>query len=123
MPALRVPAIDPTGAGDVFVAALMAGTLARTGRCCSGSGSPTSPPRCRCATSAARWPPRAGPTSSRLVGRPRPAAAALLRDYAFLEDVLAGVEHRMFARAVPTIGFDSGTHDHSRHGPRPGHVA
>jgi hypothetical protein len=25
----------------------------------------------------------------------------------------------MFGRAVPTIGFHSGTHDHSRHGPRP----
>ena len=41
------------------------------------------------------------------------------RDYAFLEDLLGEADHRMFGRAVPTIGFHTGSHDHSRHGPRP----
>lgn len=121
VPGLRVPAIDPTGAGDVFLAALMAGTL-----------------RDWPLLQRIRFANLAAALSVRDVGGALAApgwadvcdwwadldrGSRLLRDYAFLEDVLAGVEHRMFARAVPTIGFDSGTHDHSRHGPRPGHVA
>lgn len=121
VPGLRVPAIDPTGAGDVFLAALMAGTL-----------------RDWPLLQRIRFANLAAALSVRDVGGALAApgwadvcdwwadldrGSRLLRDYAFLEDVLGEVEHRMFARAVPTIGFDAGTHDHSRHGPRPGHVA
>ncbi len=121
VPGLRVPAIDPTGAGDVFLAALMAGTL-----------------RDWPLLQRIRFANLAAALSVRDVGGALAApgwadvcdwwtdldqSSRLLRDYAFLEDVLAAVEHRMFARAVPTIGFDSGTHDHSRHGPRPAHAA
>ncbi len=121
VPGLRVPAVDPTGAGDVFLAALMAGTL-----------------RDWPLLQRIRFANLAAALSVRDVGGALAApgwadvcdwwtdldrGSRLLRDYAFLEDVLAGVEHRMFGRAVPTIGFDSGAHDHSRHGPRPGHAA
>ncbi len=121
VPGLRVPAIDPTGAGDVFLAALMAGTLRDWGL-----------------TQRIRFANLAAALSVRDVGGALAAPgwadvcdwwtdldpdSRLARDYGFLGEVLAGVEHRMFARAVPTIGFDSGTHDHSRHGPRPGHVS
>jgi sugar/nucleoside kinase (ribokinase family) len=119
VPGLRVPAVDPTGAGDVFLAALIVGTLhdwpllqrIRFANLAAGlsvrdlSGALASPgwaDVCDWWTEVDR--------SSRVA-----------RDYAFLEDVLATVEHRMFARAVPTIGFAGGSHDHdsSRHGPRP----
>ena len=121
VPGLRVPAIDPTGAGDVFLAALVAGTL-----------------RDWPLQQRIRFANLAAALSVRDVGGALAApgwadvcdwwadldrGSRLLRDYAFLDEVLGGVEHRMFARAVPTIGFDSGIHDHSRHGPRPGHVA
>ncbi|QIK68170.1 hypothetical protein G7072_19135 [Nocardioides sp. HDW12B] len=119
VPGLRVPAVDPTGAGDVFLAALMAGTL-----------------RDWPLLQRIRFANLAAALSVRDVGGALAApgwgdvcdwftdldpTSRLARDYGFLEEVLAGVEHRMFARAVPTIGFDSGTHDHSRHGPRPAH--
>jgi sugar/nucleoside kinase (ribokinase family) len=121
IPGLRVPAIDPTGAGDVFLAALMAGTL-----------------RDWPLQQRIRFANLAAALSVRDVGGALAApgwadvcdwwtdldqGSRLVRDYAFLEEVLAGVEHRMYARAVPTIGFESGSHDHSRHGPRPGHQA
>jgi hypothetical protein len=43
------------------------------------------------------------------------------RDYGFLEELLPVHEHRVHARAVPTIGFTATPHDHGRHGPRPTH--
>jgi len=117
VPGLQVPAIDPTGAGDVFLAALMAGTL---------RGWPLQQ-RVRFANLTAAL-------SVRDLGGALAAPgwadvcdwwteldhdSHLVRDYGFIEGLLGEVEHRMFARAVPTIGFDTGTHDHSRHGPRP----
>ncbi len=117
VPGLRVPAVDPTGAGDVFLAALMTGTLREW----------PLQQRIRFANLAAAL-------SVRDVGGALAAPgwadvcdwwtdldrdSRLVRDYAFLDEVLAQVEHRMFARAVPTIGFAGGTHDHFRHGPRP----
>ncbi len=120
VPGLHVPAIDPTGAGDVFLAALMAGTL-----------------RDWPLQQRIRFANLAAALSVRDVGGALAApgwadvcdwwtdldrSSRLVRDYGFLEGVLAGVEHRMFARAVPTIGFDAGSHDHPRHGPRPGHA-
>ena len=51
-------------------------------------------------------------------------ASRLARDYALPRGACSpGWSTACSRRAVPTIGFDSGTHDHSRHGPRPGHVA
>lgn len=117
VPGLQVPAVDPTGAGDVFLAALMTATLREW----------PLPQRIRFANLAAAL-------SVRDVGGALAApgwadicdwwtdldpAGDLAGEYAFVEEVLARVEHRMFARAVPTIGFDAGSHDHSRHGPRP----
>lgn len=121
VPGLRVPAVDPTGAGDVFLAALMAGTLRGWSLL----------RRIRFANLAAALSVRdvggalAAPGWADVCDwwTDLPRDGRLVRDYAFLEEVLAGVEHRMFARAVPTIGFASGTHDHSRHGPRPEHRA
>jgi bifunctional ADP-heptose synthase (sugar kinase/adenylyltransferase) len=112
-----VTAIDPTGAGDVFLAALVAGTL---------RGWPLQQ-RVRFANLTAALSVRdlggalAAPGWADVcdwwVSVDRDSRFA--RDYAFLEGLLADVEHRMFGRAVPTIGFDSGSHDHARHGPRP----
>ncbi len=117
VPGLRVPAVDPTGAGDVFLAALMAGTLREW----------PLPQRVRFANLAAALSVRdlggalAAPGWADVCDWWTGLAqdSRLVRDYAFLEGVLGDVEHRMFARAVPTIGFDTGSHDHSPHGPRP----
>lgn len=119
VPGLKVPAVDPTGAGDVFLAALIAGTL-RGWRLLQ---------RIRFANLAAALSVR---DLSGALASPGWAdvcdwwtdlerGSHLARDYAFLESVLETVEHRMFARAVPTIGFAGGHHDHdsARHGPRP----
>ncbi|UPK74493.1 PfkB family carbohydrate kinase [Nocardioidaceae bacterium SCSIO 66511] len=117
VPGLSVPALDPTGAGDVFLASLMHGTLA--------GWSLTQ--RLRFANLGAALSVRdfGGALASPGWGdvcdwwteakeQPR-----LARDYGFLEDVLATVEHRVFERAVPTVGFHYSTEEHGRHGPRP----
>lgn len=118
VPGLKVPAVDPTGAGDVFLAALITGTLR--------DWSLTQ--RVRFANLAAALSVR---DLSGALASPGWADVCdwwtdidhdsrIARDYAFLDEVLATVEHRMFARAIPTIGFAGGRHDHaSRHGPRP----
>ncbi|CAM5621413.1 carbohydrate kinase [Streptomyces badius] len=62
VPAIEVEALDPTGAGDVFVAGFVTGTLADGGSP-TGSPSPGSPPPSRSRSSAARSPPPAGPRS------------------------------------------------------------
>ncbi len=118
VPGLRVPAVDPTGAGDVFLAALIVGTLRewpllqriRFANLAAGlsvldlSGALASP----------GW----ADVCDWFTDLDRDSRAA--RDYAFLEEVLGTVEHRMFGRAVPTIGFaDHHHHDSTRHGPRP----
>lgn len=117
VPGLQVPAIDPTGAGDVFLAALVAGTLRDW----------PLQQRIRFANLAAALSVQdlggalAGPGWADVCDwwSEVERGSRLARDYSFLEDLLATVEHRMFARAVPTIGFDTASHDHSRHGPRP----
>jgi sugar/nucleoside kinase (ribokinase family) len=117
VPGLHVPAIDPTGAGDVFLAALVVGTLREW----------PLQQRVRFANLAAALSVRdlggalAAPGWADVCDwwTALDPGSRAVRDYAFLEGVLAEVEHRMFGRAVPTIGFDSGTHDHARHGPRP----
>ncbi|CAA9334689.1 MAG: putative carbohydrate kinase [uncultured Nocardioidaceae bacterium] len=119
VPGLPSQAIDPTGAGDVFLAALVLGTLQE-------------------------WPLQQRVRFANLVAalsvRDLGGALAapgwadvcdwwsdvdpgsrLARDYAFLEELLPTQEHRVFARAVPTIGFTAASHDHARHGPRPTH--
>ena len=53
VPSVKVAAIDPTGAGDVFVAPSWPAAC-WTGRSSSGYGWPASPPRCRSARSAER---------------------------------------------------------------------
>ena len=65
VPAVPVEVLDPTGAGDVFLSALMVGTAAATGRCSSGSGSPTCARASPSATSVARSPRPAGVRSRR----------------------------------------------------------
>lgn len=121
VPGLQVPAVDPTGAGDVFLAALITGTL-----------------RDWPLQQRIRFANLAAALSVRDLGGALAAPGwatvcdwwtdldphgRIARDYAFIGEVLDTVEHRMFGRAVPTIGFESGSHDHTRHGPRPmGHT-
>ena len=62
VPALRSPALDPTGAGDVFAAGIVLGTLARLAAA-HRLAFAISARRCPCSSSAARWPRRAGATS------------------------------------------------------------
>jgi len=117
VPGLPVPAIDPTGAGDVFLAAMVAGTLRRW----------PLQQRVRFANLAAALSVRdlggalAAPGWADVCDwwTSLDQTSRFARDYAFLEELLAEADHRMFGREVPTIGFHSGTHDHSRHGPRP----
>jgi sugar/nucleoside kinase (ribokinase family) len=114
-PALSVPALDPTGAGDVFLAALVAGTLRewpilqrlRFANLCAAlsvrdfGGALAAPGW----AAICDWWEAVEPGSW------------LARDYAFLEDVLGTVEHRTYGRAVATIGFVGTRHDHPRHDP------
>jgi len=117
VPGLPVPAIDPTGAGDVFLAAMVAGTL---------RGWPLQQ-RVRFANLAAALSVRdlggalAAPGWADVCDwwTSLDQHSRFARDYGFLEDLLGEADHRMFGRAVPTIGFHTGSHDHSRHGPRP----
>ena len=121
VPGLPSPAIDPTGAGDVFLAALVLGTL---------SGWPLLQ-RIRFANLAAALSVRdlggalAAPGWADICDwwSDVDPGSRLARDYGFLEDLLPAHEHRVFARALPTIGFTATPHDHSRHGPRPTHRA
>ncbi|MFY0407144.1 carbohydrate kinase family protein [Solicola sp. PLA-1-18] len=114
VPGLSVPVLDPTGAGDVFLAALVSGTLAgwdlqervRFANLCAAlsvrdfGGALASPGW----ADVCDWWNGVDPSSRQA------------RDYAFLVDVLPTVEHRVYDRALPTIGFPRPFHDHSRHG-------
>ena len=117
VPGVNVTALDPTGAGDVFLAALMYGTIAewplarrlRFANLCAA----LSVRDFGGALAAPGW----GDVCDWWVeARKQPRLA---RDFAFLENVLATVEHHVFERAVPTIGFHYSTEEHGRHGPRP----
>ncbi|CAA9319257.1 MAG: putative carbohydrate kinase [uncultured Nocardioidaceae bacterium] len=119
VPGLPSPAIDPTGAGDVFLAALVLGTLHDWPLL----------QRIRFANLAAALSVRdlggalAAPGWADICDwwSDVDPGSRLARDYAFVEGLLHTHEHRVFSRAVPTIGFTTVTHDHSRHGPRPIH--
>ncbi|QMW64857.1 hypothetical protein H4N58_11440 [Mumia sp. ZJ1417] len=114
-PALTVPALDPTGAGDVFLAGLVAATLRewpllqrlRFANLCAAlsvrdfGGALAAPGW----GAICEWWEALEPGSW------------LARDYAFLDDVLTTVEHRTYGRAVATIGFVGDTHDHPSHTP------
>lgn len=121
VPGLPSPAIDPTGAGDVFLAALVLGTLAEWPLL----------QRVRFANLAAALSVRdlggalAAPGWADLCDwwSDVDPGSRLARDYDFLDTLLRDHEHRVFARALPTIGFTATPHDHSRHGPRPTHRA
>lgn len=117
VPGVNVTALDPTGAGDVFLAALMRATLAgwplirrlRFANLCAALS-------VRDFGGAFASPGWGDVCDWWVAAREEPRLA---RDYGFLEDVLATVEHRVFNRAVPTIGFHDRSHEHGRHGPRP----
>ena len=110
IPSVSVPALDPTGAGDVFLAALMAGTLRewplaqrlRFANLCAAlsvrhfGGALASPGF----ADVCDWWAAVDPQSR------------TARDYAFLDDLLADVDHAVYERAVATVGF-VGMHDHS----------
>ncbi len=118
VPGLPSPAVDPTGAGDVFLAALVLGTLREW----------PLQQRIRFANLAAALSVRdlggamAAPGWADICDwwSDVDPGSRLARDYGFLEELLPEQEHRVFARAVPTIGFAvTTTHDHFRHGPLP----
>jgi sugar/nucleoside kinase (ribokinase family) len=119
VPGLPSPAIDPTGAGDVFLAALVLGTLEEW----------PLQQRVRFANLAAALSVRdlggalAAPGWADICDwwSDVDPGSRLARDYGFLETLLPAHEHRVFGRAVPTIGFTAVPHDHLRHGPRPTH--
>ncbi|MGH3425528.1 MAG: carbohydrate kinase family protein, partial [Nocardioidaceae bacterium] len=115
VPGVKVDSLDSTGAGDVFLAALMKGTLdgwALTQRLRFAN---------LCAALSVRdfGGALASPGWADLCDWWNDAETdpRLARDYAFLGESLATVEHRLFGRAVPTLGFHRTSHDHGRHGP------
>jgi sugar/nucleoside kinase (ribokinase family) len=106
VPALAVEALDPTGAGDVFGAAFILGTLSqwplphrlRFANLCAGlsvqhfGGSLSAP---GWADVAAWWQPV----------RSSPGDRTLAEDYAFLEAILPSTSCAAVHRATATIGF------------------
>ncbi|MFI1090964.1 carbohydrate kinase family protein [Streptomyces sp. NPDC020917] len=111
VPALLVEALDPTGAGDVFVAGFVTGTLAGwplADRLAFASLSAAlSVQEFGGSLSAPGWTEIAGwwEQVKALAGQPR-ADAEALRRYAFLDALLpAALRRGPLRRAVPTIGF------------------
>ena len=109
VPALRVPALDATGAGDVFGASLVLGHTGRLvaprpavvlGACAR---------RWRSSSSAARSRPPAGATSSTggegsaMRADDSSYACSLRRRYAFLEEIVPQVPSGAVRRAAATI--------------------
>ena len=105
----RVDVLDATGAGDVFGAELRRGPARRLAARPTGSPSPPCAPRSRSSSSAAPWPRRAGATSP--TGGTRCATpadggsyhAALVRRFAFLEQIVPTVPVGAVRRAAATI--------------------
>ncbi len=117
VPGVPVAAVDPTGAGDVFVAALMFGELQdwtlnrrlRFANLCAALS-------VRHVGGALAAPGFADICDWWTIARDDHRRA---RDYAFLDELLSVVDHRLFERAVPTVGFARTSHEHGRHHPAP----
>ncbi len=115
VPGIPVPAVDSTGAGDVFLAALMFAELQdwnlnqrlRFANLCAALS-------VRHVGGALAAPGFADLCDWWSEAREDPRRA---RDLAFLDDLLAVVDHRLFERAVPTVGFAHASHEHDRHRP------
>ncbi|WP_310726615.1 PfkB family carbohydrate kinase [Streptomyces sp. N2A] len=109
VPAIAVEALDPTGAGDVFVAGFVTGTLADwplTDRLAfAGLSAALSVQEFGGSLSAPGWAEIASWWQQvRLCEAGAPGA--LRRQYAFLDEVLpAAYRPAPLARALPTIGF------------------
>ncbi|MGW7574016.1 carbohydrate kinase family protein [Streptomyces sp. NPDC054765] len=109
VPAIAVEALDPTGAGDVFVAGFVTGTLADwplTDRLAfAGLSAALSVQEFGGSLSAPGWAEIAS-WWQQVRGCEAGAPGALRRQYAFLDEVLpAAYRPAPLARAVPTIGF------------------
>ncbi|GHC42109.1 carbohydrate kinase family protein [Streptomyces flavofungini] len=108
VPAIEVEALDPTGAGDVFVAGFVTGTLAgwplADRLAFAGLTAALSVQEFGGSLSAPGWAEVAA--WWRRVGEFDEQDPVALRRYAFLEDLLpAGGRAWPLRRAVPTIGF------------------
>jgi sugar/nucleoside kinase (ribokinase family) len=108
VPALTVDALDPTGAGDVFVAGFLTGTLAgwplRDRLAFAGLTAALSVQEFGGSLSAPGWIEIAAWWQHAKSYDDQDRAA--LRRYAFLDDLLpAGTRRWPLRRAVPTIGF------------------
>lgn len=109
VPAIAVEALDPTGAGDVFVAGFVTGTLADwplTDRLAfAGLSAALSVQEFGGSLSAPGWPEIAA-WWQQVRAYEAGAPGVLRRQYAFLDEVLpAAYRPAPLARAVPTIGF------------------
>ncbi|MGW1372832.1 carbohydrate kinase family protein [Streptomyces sp. NPDC002446] len=111
VPAIAVEELDPTGAGDVFVAGFVTGTLAdwplADRLAFAGLSAALSVQEFGGSLSAPGWSEIAAWWRQVRGYETGPAAAgALRRQYAFLDEVLpAAYRPAPLARAVPTIGF------------------
>ena len=109
VPAIEVEALDPTGAGDVFVAGFVTGTLAgwplADRLAFAGLTAALSVQEFGGSLSAPGWAEVAA--WWRRVGEFDEQDPVALRRYAFLEDLLPAGGGRAWPlrRAVPTIGF------------------
>jgi len=109
VPAIAVEALDPTGAGDVFVAGFVTGTLADwplTDRLAfAGLSAALSVQEFGGSLSAPGWAEIAA-WWQQVRAYEAGAPGVLRRQYAFLDEVLpAAYRPAPLARAVPTIGF------------------
>ncbi|BDH10212.1 MULTISPECIES: carbohydrate kinase family protein [Streptomyces] len=109
VPAIAVEALDPTGAGDVFVAGFVTGTLAdwplAERLAFAGLSAALSVQEFGGSLSAPGWAEIAG-WWQQVRACEAGAPGALRRQYAFLDEVLpAAYRPAPLARAVPTIGF------------------
>jgi sugar/nucleoside kinase (ribokinase family) len=106
-PALPVEALDPTGAGDVFLAGLMFGTVAgwplEHALRLANLGAALSVRHFGGALAAPGWGDLAAWWNER--GSKDPT---LIEAYAFLESVLPDDDIREVSRAIATLGFRSG---------------
>jgi sugar/nucleoside kinase (ribokinase family) len=111
VPALLVEALDPTGAGDVFVAGFVTGTLARwplaDRLAFSSLCAALSVQEFGGSLSAPGWIEIAGWwQQAKAYAGEAAAGREVLRRYAFLDELLpAGTRPWPLRRAVPTIGF------------------